>query len=256
MAILETKNLSKHFGGLAAISELDLEVQQGEILGVIGPNGAGKTTFFNVITGYLRPTEGKVIFQGEEIAGLSPNRIAQRGLVRTFQQTELFSRLPVIANMMMGRYMGWETGLWQALLNAKSARHERAQSYQRSMDALNFVGLGETPLMLAGNLPHGHQRLLGLAMALAAEPKLLLLDEPVTGMNQEEANFTMGLIKRIRESGITVVVVEHDMRAVMGISDRIVVLNYGRKIAEGSPSQIRGNQEVIDAYLGVEESAA
>ena len=254
--MLKTRQLSKHFGGLAAVSELDLEVREGEILSVIGPNGAGKTTLFNVITGYLRPTEGNVFFAGEDITGLSPNRIAEKGLVRTFQETTLFGRFPVIANILMGLYMHSKTALWEALLNTRSCRRKRAESLQKAAEILEFLGLKGTELMLASNLPHGHQRLLGLGMALAASPKLLLLDEPVTGMNVEEANSSMNLIRGIRERGITVVLVEHDMRTVMDLSNRIVVLNYGRKIAEGSPSEIRGNQEVIDAYLGVEEDVA
>lgn len=260
MAILETRQLSKHFGGLAAVSELDMEVREGEILSVIGPNGAGKTTLFNVVTGYMPPTAGKVFFGGEDITGLSPNRIAERGLVRTFQETVLFARFPVIAHILTGLFMDSTTTLWETLLNTpwwfQSFRRKRAESLQKAAEILEFLGLKGSELMLATNLPHGHQRLLGLGIALAANPKLLLMDEPVTGMNVEEANFAMSLMRGIRERGITVVLVEHDMRTVMDISDRIVVLNYGRKIAEGTPSEIRANQEVIDAYLGVEEDVA
>jgi len=256
MAILETRQLSKHFGGLAAVAELDMEVREGEILSVIGPNGAGKTTLFNVITGYMRPTAGKVFFGGEDISGLSANRIAEKGLVRTFQETVLFGRFPVIANILIGLHLNSKTALWEAVLNTRSCRQKRGENLRKAAEILELLGLRGTELMLASNLPHGHQRLLGVGIALAANPKLLLLDEPVTGMTIEEANFAIDRIRGIRDRGITVVLVEHDMRMVMGISDRIVVLNYGRKIAEGTPAEIRKNQEVIDAYLGVEEDVA
>ena len=256
MAILETRQLSKHFGGVAAVSELDMEVREEEILSVIGPNGAGKTTLFNVVTGYMRPTTGHVFFGGEDITGLSANKIAEKGLVRTFQETVLFGRFSVIANMLTGLFMDSKTTLWEALLNTGSFRSKRAGSLQKAAEILEFLGLKGTELMLASNLPHGHQRLLGIGIALAANPKLLLMDEPVTGMNLEETNFAMSLMRDIRERGITVVIIEHNMRTVMDVSDRIVVLNYGRKIAEGSPAEIRKNQGVIDAYLGVEEDVA
>lgn len=256
MAILETRQLSRHFGGVAAVSGLDMEVREGEILSVIGPNGAGKTTLFNVVTGYMRPTAGRVFFGGEDITGLSANRIAAKGLVRTFQETVLFGRFPVITNMLTGLFMDSKTTLWEALLNTGSFRRKRAGSVQKAVEILEFLGLKGTEHMLASNLPHGHQRLLGIGVALAANPKLLLMDEPVTGMNLEETNFAMRLMRDIRERGITIVLVEHNMRTVMDVSDRIVVLNYGRKIAEGTPAEIRKNQEVIGAYLGVEEDVA
>jgi len=253
--LLEVSNLTKRFGGLTAIDNLDMHVSEGEILGLIGPNGAGKTTFFNIVTGYYKPNAGRVVFRGKSIAGLKPSRIAQRGLVRTFQSAALFQEMTALDNVMLGRHLLAKPPLLRAMLNAKSYRVKEEANSGRATEILQFMGLTHVGNEVAKNLPHGHLRSLGIAVAWAAEPELLLLDEPATGMNPEEATSLMNLIRRIRDLGVTIVVVEHNMRAVMGLSDRIVVLNYGKKIAEGSPQEIMENKDVITAYLGEKKYA-
>jgi len=250
--ILEVIKLNKHFGGLAAISELDLDVKDTEILGLIGPNGAGKTTLFNVISGFFPPTNGKVIFNGQDITWLKAHEIAHLGISRTFQATNLFMRISVLENVFTGYHLSYKTNRLKRILRTPAALKEEESLRRKALDVLEFMGL--TPLKdeLAANLPHGHQRILGVCMALATPPKMLLLDEPVTGMNATETQNMIDLIRQIREKGITIVLVEHDMKAVMNLCDRIVVLNYGQKIAEGLPEEIRENKEVIEAYLGRE----
>lgn len=250
--ILEVKKLSKYFGGLAAISELNLGIVDSEILGLIGPNGAGKTTLLNMISGFFPCTSGKIIFEGRDITGLKAHEIAHLGISRTFQATTLFMRLLVLDNVFTGYHLSYKTNIWKRLLRTSSAFKEEALLRQRAMEILEFMGLAPLKDELAANLPHGHQRILGVCMALATNPKLLLLDEPVTGMNVSETQTMIELIRQIRDRGITIVMVEHDMKAVMGLCDRIVVLNYGRKIAEGLPKEIRENKEVLEAYLGKE----
>lgn len=250
--ILEVKQLSKYFGGLAAISELDLGVVDSEILGLIGPNGAGKTTLFNVISGFFSSTSGKVIFDGRDITGLKAHKVAHLGISRTFQASTLFMKISVLDNVFTGYHMSYKTSIWKRLLRRPSALNEEEMLRQRAMEMLEFMGLVSLKDELAANLPHGHQRILGVCMALATNPKLLLLDEPVTGMSLEETQTMIDLIRQIRDRGVTIVVVEHDMKAVMNLCDRIAVLNYGRKIAEGLPEEIRENKEVVEAYLGKE----
>jgi len=250
--ILEVNKVSKYFGGLAAIGELDLGVADSEILGLIGPNGAGKTTLFNVISGFLPPTSGKVIFEGRDITGLKAHEVAHLGISRTFQASTLFMKISVLENTFTGNHMSYKTSIWRRLLRRPSALEEEKMLRQRAMETLKFMGLASLKDELAANLPHGHQRTLGVCMALATNPKLLLLDEPVTGMNPGETQTMIDLIRQIRDRGVTIVVVEHDMKAVMNLCDRIVVLNYGRKISEGLPAEIRENKEVVEAYLGKE----
>jgi len=254
MAFLEVRNLSKHFGGLVAVSELSFDVHQGEILGLIGPNGAGKTTVYNCISGALRPTSGSVFFNGEEVTGLLPHRIAQKGIARTFQLTTLFTEFPTVLNVLTGFHMHSKAGFLRTMFNTSYYRQEEARFVQKAMEILKSLGIEDIALQSAANLPHGHQRALGMAIALATEPKLLMLDEPVTGMNPEEVRLQLDRMRKVRkEMGLSIIVVEHNMRAVMGICDRIVAINFGKKIAEGTPAEIRENRAVIEAYLGAEE---
>jgi branched-chain amino acid transport system ATP-binding protein len=254
MALLEIKGLTKHFGGLAAVSGLDLTVSEGEIAGLIGPNGAGKTTVFNLINGVFPPTDGKIFFDGGDVTGLRPDQVAKKGLVRTFQSTILFDLYPTLLNVVTGCHLHCGIGLMGALFGTPPTRHREQAVLSKAMGIIDLLGLSEWAAVPAKDLPHGHQRALGIAIALAAEPRLLMLDEPVTGMNPEETQHMMGLIRKIRdERNVTIVLVEHDMKAVMGLCERISVLSFGQKIAEGTPEEIQNNREVIEAYLGVDE---
>ena len=253
MALLELKSISKNFGKLQAVSNLDLSVNKGEIHSLIGPNGAGKTTVFNVITGIYPATNGKVTFNGEDITKLEPHQIAQRGIARSFQQAFLFMWSTVLDNILIGFHMNCRAGALKEFLHTPSANKTDREAREQALEIIEFMGLGGLKYELAGNLPHGHQRALGVSIALACNPTLLLLDEPVTGMNPTETVEMVERIRRIRDRGITIILVEHTMRVVMDISDRITVLNYGQKIAEGLPDKIKENREVIEAYLGREE---
>jgi branched-chain amino acid transport system ATP-binding protein len=246
----ETQGLTIRFGGLTAVDHLSFAIQPGEILSLIGPNGAGKTTAFNGITGFLPLSEGSVNFCGKNLMGLPPFQIANQGLIRTFQQTSVFPDVPVEECIVMGAHKIAPTGLWNVLLRSSRYEKKEGEIQRRAKEILAFTCLGGKAGVLAKNLSYGEQRLLEIAVALAAGPKLLLLDEPVSGMNPEESHTTMKLILALREQGTTILLVEHDMNVVMDISDRIVVLNYGKKIAEGSPREVRENQDVIEAYLG------
>jgi branched-chain amino acid transport system ATP-binding protein len=247
MALLEAQNLTKYFGGLAAVNRVDLAVEEGEIVGLIGPNGAGKTTCFNLLSGFLPPTAGTITFVGEPLTGLKPHHIVARGLVRTFQHTTLFQDMTVLQNVLMGLHLHSRRDLGHVLFS----RHAFPQGeIRRCHEVLDFTGLSELADQLAKNLPHGHQRTLGIAMALAVRPRLLMLDEPVTGMNIDESQRIMALIKTIRDRGTTILLVEHNMRAVMGTCERVVVLNFGQKLAEGTPAAVSSNPDVIAAYLG------
>ena len=250
MSLLVTRNLTKHFGGLAAVQGLDLDIDSGQIVGLIGPNGAGKTTVFNMISGFLSSTKGQILFKGSDITGLQPNRIAGKGLVRTFQLTTLFMDLSVLQNVLIGCHRQTRIGLWQDLFRTGSALNRERVVEGKALAAIGFAGLSEFKNELAGNLPHGYQRSLSLAIALAAEPEMLLLDEPVTGMNAHETTVFMGRLEILKGKGVTILLIEHNMLAAMSYCDRIVVLNYGQKIAEGTPAEIRQNEEVIKAYLG------
>ena len=252
MALLEVRNLSKNFGGLAAVVDFDLDVEEGEIRGIIGPNGAGKTTLFNVISGAYRPSSGTISFEGKSIAGKRPSAIAAMGAVRTFQRTALFEDFDVLGNVSVARHLHAKETVFGAIVG--TARKMEQANEKRAEEIVDFIGLGEVMHELAVNLSHGHQRALNVAMAVATEPRLLMLDEPVAGMNPGEKAFMTDIIRKLRnEWNITVILVEHDMRTVMGVCESVTVINFGRKLAEGTPDEIVSNKDVIEAYLGSED---
>ncbi len=251
MALLEIRKLTKAFGGLIAVDDLDLDIHKGEIFGLIGPNGAGKTTVFNLVSGMLSCTRGKVSYAGDDITGLPMHQIAARGLVRTFQLPTLFSSFTVFRNMLVGLHLQAEVGFWKSLFNTSDTKKRESEILARANEILQEVGLANRKDELASNLPHGHRRLLQVAISLGCEPKLLLLDEPFTGMNMEEVNEMMKLIKKLNQNReITFIIVEHNIKALMDVSHRMGVLNFGKKIAEGTPGEISKNESVIRAYLG------
>lgn len=250
MPVLETRNLTKRFGGLAAVDGLDMAVQDGEIFGLIGPNGSGKTTALNLITGYLKPTSGSVAYHGRDVTGSKPHTLASDGLVRTFQITTLFEELTVLENVVHGSHLYNPTSLVGALWNTPGYRKRNAAIEAQAVDILGFVHLSNRLDSFARDLSAGEHRYLEIGIALAAKPRVLLLDEPATGLNPEEAGRLMALIRTVRERGTTVVLVEHNMRLIMNICTRIMVLNFGAKIAEGSPQEIVDDETVVSAYLG------
>jgi branched-chain amino acid transport system ATP-binding protein len=252
--LLETKGLTKYFGGLAAVSHLDIHINEGEIVGLIGPNGAGKTTVFNLITGFLRPTSGKVLFDGHDITGKKPHLIAETGIGRTFQMASLFPDFTVLENVVASFYLYPKSGFWEALFNTPAYRKNEEYILNQAKEVLRLVGLDKVKDELAKNLPHGHQKVLNVARALAIKPKLLLLDEPIAGMTRDEILFSLGVFEKIRSQGITILLVEHNME-FMSLCDRVVVLNFGQKIAEGSSEEVRQNKDVIQAYFGSEHAA-
>lgn len=253
MSLLTLTDITKTFGGLIAVNDLSFSVEAGTIVGLIGPNGAGKTTVFNCITGNYRPEHGSIVFDGKNITGLRPYKIVQLGIARTFQGIRLFPQLPVLENVLAGRHCRMHAGLIACMFHLPSMRREERDAVNRCMEELAFVGLAPYHAQLAGGLSYGQQRLLEIARALASDPILLILDEPAGGMNEQETTDLAQLIGSIRARGITILLIEHDMRLVMRLCEKLIVLEHGSLIAEGTPAEIKDNPAVVEAYLGADD---
>lgn len=251
--LLEVENLTRRFGGLIAVNNVSFNVIENEILSVIGPNGAGKSTLFKLISSFLKPTTGQVLYRGERVSHLAPHIAARQGIVRTFQETTIFRNMSVRENVIIAHHLRSTANLFGYFIGSGRARHDINEFGQSADEILHLLNLEDVGQEMASNLPHGNLRALGIAIGLATDAKVLLLDEPFAGMNYEETMRTVSMVQGVRDRGVTVLLVEHDMQAVMKISDRIVVLNFGEKIAEGTASDIQNNERVIEAYLGIED---
>lgn len=253
MSLLRLQEVTKVFGGLVAVNDLTFSVDAGSVVGLIGPNGAGKTTVFNCITGNYTPEKGRIFFDGEPVAGLRPHKVVELGIARTFQSIRLFGKLSVLENVLAGRHCRMKSGMLSCMLHLPWQRREERAAVARCMEELRFVGLADRHAEAAGGLSYGNQRLLEIARALASDPRLLILDEPAGGMNDQETAALVDTIAAIRDRGITVLLIEHDMRLVMKICEKLVVLEHGTMIAQGEPEAVRRNPAVVEAYLGVED---
>jgi branched-chain amino acid transport system ATP-binding protein len=250
--LLAVSGLTRYFGGVHAIDDVSFDISEGEIAAIIGPNGAGKTTLFNLISGFLEPDSGNMSFRGRRLTGHKPHQIAAQGLVRTFQLVRLFSEQTALDNVITGFHLRTKGGLWDAIVRGRGAVRQELDIARKAGELLDFVGLGSSISTLAAHLTYGQQRLLEIARALAAQPSLLLLDEPAAGLNAAETQALANLVRAIRDQGVTILFIEHDMNIVMGVADKVIVLDFGRKIAEGSPKEVQSAPAVLAAYLGVE----